>query len=117
MMVNSLKQKVSGHRVKAADRIGESLRRCETEIGEIKDRLARIEGDLGATRRTVVTTAMAAPAQVAKAAGKAVSDAGRACEVAGCKAKHMARGLCKNHYYQFKRGSLVKSAGGYEKKV
>ena len=79
----------------------------------LEERIERLEKDLTSFKCVAPAVKIEKARPAKKAAAKADTD--RPCQYAGCTNKHMALGLCKNHYYQFKRGSLVKTDKGYEK--
>jgi hypothetical protein len=88
----------------------EALKKYESELDEIKSRLSRIESALTSAPAVPPARKAGRPRKAAKAAAH---NGAAGCSMAGCGNKHMARGLCKNHYYQFKRGTIVKTPDGY----
>jgi len=90
--------------------VKETLNKYDSELQEVKSRLAKIEGGI----ENIISPVQKKKAPVArKPRASKKSDSARGCSMPGCQNKHMARGLCKNHYYQFKRGTIVKTAEGF----
>jgi hypothetical protein len=89
--------------------IKEAMSRYDSEFSEMKSRLSRLEGMLDGWRGEPAEK----PARSKKARKRKNAGGSATCTFPGCTAKHMAKGLCKNHYYKFKRGTVVKTEGGY----
>ena len=108
--VNDVKKMVE-ERVKAL--VKDAMAGYDAELSAIRERLDILEKKVRpaaekpapAARETAPKTRNVRPRK--KVAPKP-------CAVLGCKKASISKGLCKNHYYQLKRGTIVKNADGYE---
>ena len=105
--VNDVKRIVE-ERVKAL--MKEAMTPYDAELSHIRERLDALEKAVQPPAKPAPAKAAAAPRKAKKAPAK---KAAPACAMPGCGKKSISKGLCKNHYYQFKRGSIVMDGAGY----
>ena len=101
-------KRIVEERVKAV--IKESMVSYDAELSSIRERVDALEKIVLTRARSTVEHA--APPRKAKKAPAKKPDAAP-CAIEGCTKASISRGLCKNHYYQFKRGTVVKTDASY----
>ena len=109
-VANDVKRVVE-ERVKAV--IKDSMAGYDAELASLRERVETLE-KVVLHRETPATGRPSAPKK-AKAAKKtaAAKPALSPCAMPDCGKASISKGLCKNHYYQFRRGSIVRTDDGY----
>ncbi|MBI5525454.1 MAG: hypothetical protein HY897_03900 [Deltaproteobacteria bacterium] len=94
--------------------VKEAMADHEAEVSKLRERLEDVERLVRRGAKEPERKDAGTPARPKKRRGRKKAAKAPECSFPGCGNRHMAKGLCKNHYYQLKRGSIVKTATGYE---